>query len=262
MVPVTSVTVVKPPGPPLQFISGVLSAFNGQDATGIWTLRVKDNFVSSGGSIAAFELQICSNEATNPPLIVLNNVLQPLSGNNIGIDASFLKAVDANNTPAQLTFTLVTIPHNGLLQLNSSNLQVGGQFTQADIDNGALRYFDFGLNAGPDDFQFVVSDGEGGMAIGVFQISPLVGTKELLSSLSFELSPNPADAVLRLSLQEPLRSDALVSMYNAAGQQVRTWSLAAGNTFLTLQVSDLPDGVYAVSIENEAVRGVRKVVLR
>jgi len=242
--------------------SGSLSAFNGQDATGVWILRVKDNVVSSGGSLAAFELQICSNEATNPPLIVVNNLLQPIPGANVGIDAGLLKAEDPNNTSAQLTFTLVSIPQNGLLQSFGSDLQIGSQFTQADIDNGALRYFDYGFNAGADEFRFVVSDGEGGMATSVFHISPLVSTKDVLSGLAFELSPNPADDVLRLSINEPLLSNALISMYNVAGQRVRTWSLASGNTFLSLQIGDLPDGVYAVSIENEAVRGVKKVVVR
>jgi subtilisin-like proprotein convertase family protein len=242
--------------------NGSLAVFNGQDAAGVWTLRVKDNSTSSGGSISVFEIQICSNEATNPPLITVNNVLQIATGTNAVIDANFLKAEDSNNTASQLVFTLVGLPQNGLLQVNGSDLIVGSQFTQADIDNGALRYFDFGLNAGTDSFRFVVSDGEGGMATGIFEISPLVGTKEILSALNFELSPNPADAVLRLSLNEALASDALISMYNTAGQRVHSWTLAAGNTFLALQIADLPDGVYAVSIENENVKGVKKVVVR
>ncbi len=242
--------------------SGLLSGFNGQDAAGVWTLRVKDNAISSGGNLTGFGLQICSNEATNPPVITVNNQLHPVSGNNATIDASYLKAEDSNNGPSQLTFTLVTVPHNGLLQSNGFDMAVGGQFTQSDIDNGALRYFDYGFAAGTDEFRFVVSDGEGGMATGTFQISPLVGTKDLANSLAFELSPNPADAVLRLSLAEPLASEAFIYMYNAAGQRVRSWTLAAGNAFMSMQVADLPEGVYAVSIENEAVRGVKKVVLR
>jgi len=242
--------------------SGLLSAFNGQDAAGVWTLRVKDNAITSGGSISGFELQICSNEATNPPVITVNNVLQPASGSNAIIDINFLKAEDSNNTSSQLTFTLVSVPQNGLLQSNGFDMPIGGQFTQFDLDNGALRYFDYGFNAGTDEFRFVVSDGEGGMATGVFIISPLVGTKDILGGLAFTLSPNPAEEVLRLSVNESLASDALVSMYNTAGQRVRTWTMAAGNTFISLQIADLPQGVYAVSIENEAVRGVKKVVVR
>ena len=242
--------------------NGSLSAFNGQDAAGVWTLRLKDNSTSSGGSISAFELQICSNEATTPPVITVNNILHPASGNNAVINAGFLKAEDANNTAAQLQFTLISIPANGLLQLNGNTLQVGAQFTQADLDNGALSYFDYGLNAGVDNFRFAVIDGEGGMATGIFQVSPLVRTTELLNSQRFELSPNPADAILRLTMHEALQSDALVAMYNSTGQRVGTWRLPAGNTFISLQIADLPKGIYAVSIENEVVRGTKKVVIQ
>ena len=242
--------------------SGLLDILDGENAAGVWTLRVKDNSVSSGGSLAAFELQICSNEATNPPVITVNNLLQTAIGGNAILDASFLKAEDSNNTPAQLTFTLISLPQNGLLQLNGSVLQIGGQFTQADIDNGALRYFDYGFNAGDDEFRFVVSDGEGGMALGIFHISPLVGTNDPRNGLAFDLSPNPADAVLRLSISEPLLTEAVIHLYNTAGQRVRSWTLASGLTFVSLQIADMPDGIYAVSIENETVKGVKKVVVR
>ena len=100
------------------------------------------------------------------------------------------------------------------------------------------------------------------MATGTFQISPLVDTKDLVNTLLFDLSPNPANEVLRLSLSQPLQSDAQVWMYNSAGQRVRTYTLAAGNAFLSLQIADLPDGVYAVSIGNDTVRGLKKVVVR
>jgi len=239
-----------------------LSTFNGEDAAGVWTLRVKDNFISSGGTIAAFELQICSNEATNPPLITVNNVLQPTAGTNTPINAGFLKAEDTNNTADQLLFTLVTVPKNGLLKNNNASLQIGSQFTQADIDNGLLVYFDYGLNAGNDEFRFVVSDGEGGMATGTFSISPLVSSFTPSTKLTFDLSPNPARDVLRITLGAPLKTDATITIYNAAGQRVSTWIMPGGTTVQTLQVGDLPEGVYAIVLENEAVKGVKKVVFR
>lgn len=242
--------------------SNSLSALIGQDATGVWTLRVKDNAVSSGGTLSSFSLQICSDEATSPPFITVNNVLQPLSGNNAAIDGNFLKAEDANNTPNQLVYTLVELPAKGLLILYGNGMGIGEQFTQADIDNGGLRYGDYGLNAGSDSFRFVVSDNEGGLDDGVFQISPNVSTQDIRHGLAFGLAPNPASDFIQLSLGTPLSSDSRVVMYNAAGQQMRAWTLAAGTMFMSLPVSDLPEGVYAIAVENEAVRGVRKVVVR
>jgi len=42
-----------------------LSAFNGQNSVGIWTLRVKDNFDLDGGSLTGWGLNVNSNSATN-----------------------------------------------------------------------------------------------------------------------------------------------------------------------------------------------------
>lgn len=242
--------------------SGLLSNFNGQDATGTWILRVKDNAISSGGNISAFELRICSNEATNPPLIVVNNALLLQAGANAGVDAAHLKAEDPNNTAAQLTFTLIDLPQHGALEINGAPAQVGDHFSQADIDNGLVRYYDWGWNQGQDQFHFVVSDGEGGIATGVFVISPnTVGTHELVQGQAFNLSPNPAHEQLQLSLAEPLQSEALVTVYNAAGQRLKVWTLGTGATSLTLQVGELPEGVYTVALQNEQGRSVKKVVL-
>lgn len=240
--------------------SGPLSTFNGENATGVWTLRVKDNTISSGGSLSAFSLQVCSNEATNPPVITVNNPLQPVSGSNAVITSAFLKADDANNTADQLVYTLMTLPQNGLLKLHFGDVQIGTTFTQADIDNGGLIYFDFGVSAAQDAFQVVVADGEGGMDQGTFVVSPLVGTTNPLAGVQFNLAPNPATDVVVLSLNDILDEDAQVSLYNTAGQLLKSWNMPAGATSLNLQVQDLPDGVYAISVANASVRGVKKVV--
>lgn len=242
--------------------SGSLSAFNGENATGVWTLSVKDNAVSSGGSLAAFSIQICSNEATNPPVITVNQPLQPASGNNATITSGFLRAEDSNNSPDQLVYTLMTLPENGLLQLYFGDVQIGTQFTQADIDNGGLIYFDYGFNAGSDEFKLVVADGEGGMDQGTFVVSPLVNTFSPVNGIQFNLAPNPANEVVLLSLNEALTEDAQVTLYNTAGQLLKSWQMAAGTVSLNLQIQDLPEGVYAISVANAEIRGVKKVVVR
>lgn len=242
--------------------TGVLGNFNGQNAAGVWILRVKDNTISGGGNISAFELEICSNEATNPPIITVNNVLPVPSGGNSVVDAGHLKAEDSNNPPVQLIYTILEAPQHGELQSNGFTMHVGDRFNQTDIDNGFLKYYDWGWNQGQDQFRFVVSDGEGGMATGIFLISPTVGATTLEQGPVFNLSPNPADDQIQLTLREPLASDARVELYNTAGQRLREWTLGAGATALNLRVAELPEGVYTIALQNAAGRMVRKVVLR
>lgn len=240
-----------------------LTIFNGLPAQGVWTLRVKDNNVSGGGSLAAFSLEICSNVALNPPVIVINNPLAVNSGDNAAIGDNLLKADDPNTPPANLVFTLMSLPKHGLLLVNGGSAVLGTQFTQADISNGGLRYYDYGLNQGQDKFNFAVTDGDGGLATGTYVVEPFsVGTREPNTSLAFELAPNPSSSFAVLSLDQPLSSDARVTLLNAAGQVVTTWQLAAGAYALRLDLQNLPKGVYAVSLENERWKGVKKLVVQ
>ncbi|MFM8485275.1 MAG: hypothetical protein ACKOCH_02985, partial [Bacteroidota bacterium] len=78
--------------------SSPLSVLNGQNSAGTWILRLKDNVISSGGTLIAFTLQICSNVALNAPLLITNNPLTLPSGSNAAITEGLLKAEDPNNT--------------------------------------------------------------------------------------------------------------------------------------------------------------------
>lgn len=240
-----------------------LAAIIGQNSGGVWTLRVKDNNIGSGGQIGGFELEFCSSVALNAPFIVNNNTLQVMPGANAAIEESLLKVDDANNSADQLRYTLVTVPKFGDLRISGNVLQPGAEFTQADINNGSLRYYEYGINTGTDNFKFVVTDGEGGLVSGIFNIQPFpVGTFAPNGNIAFDLAPNPATDAVRLFVSQALDTDSRVQIYNTAGQLLHTWTLPSGASMMLLDVADLPDGVYAVSVENDKGRGVRKVVVR
>ncbi len=241
----------------------LLSAFIGQTAAGTWTLRIKDNVVSSGGQLQGFELEICSNVSLNPPTIVTNNALSLAPGTNAPIGDDLLKAQDADNTPDQLVFTLMSLPKNGQLLVNGVPASAGVQFTQADIGANKLRYYDYGLNKGADGFNFSVTDNNGGLAKGTFTVQPFaVNTYEPSAAIDFYLAPNPSTAGTVLYLSHGLRSEARVTLFNLAGQTVGNWQLAAGSNSLRMDLGHLPKGVYAVSLENEKARSVKKLVLQ
>lgn len=240
---------------------GKLGDFNGLDANGAWTLRVKDNTISSGGQITVFQLEFCSNKALNPPVIVHNQPLQVAPGSNAGISPDLLLAEDPNTPANQLVFTLITAPRNGHLERYwSGALKPGDQFTQTDLDNGGIRYFDYGGNQPEDTFRFSVTDGEGGLVSDTFRIQPFpLGSTEPANNLSFGLAPNPATQTLRLSLPDVLPADARVQLLSLTGQALRSWTLPAGAAALTLEVGDLPAGMYLVSLQSGKGTGVKRV---
>ncbi|MBV6440492.1 MAG: T9SS C-terminal target domain-containing protein [Haliscomenobacteraceae bacterium CHB4] len=243
-----------------------LAPFYGQNNVGTWTLRVRDNTLTAGGKIEIFNLQFCTSVTVTPPYLVKNDPLLIPTGVNALITSDLLLVEDANNTHDQLTFTLVTVPSFGVLHKDGfGNLQPGHQFTQADIDAGRIRFYDYGTNGGQDGFRFMVTDGEGGfLGTPKFVIQPLgVGTDEpAINALRFSLFPNPASNIVWLALDGPGESEGLVSVFNASGQLVQTNILPSGADRLQIELNGLPKGVYVVRLECRTGTGVRKLAVK
>ncbi|MCC6461843.1 MAG: proprotein convertase P-domain-containing protein [Saprospiraceae bacterium] len=239
-----------------------LAAFYGEQSTGVWTLRLRDDEIGAGGALQGFRLEFCTEAVVSPPYLVNNNILSVEPGKNRAITPDLLLVEDANNSHGELQYTLVATPKHGHLERAwTGAMQPGAHFTQTDIDNGALRFFDYGTDATPDYFTFIVTDGEGGfLGTPQFTIQPLpVGTYDLESGNSaFRLYPNPTDDAVWVDLGLPARSDLRVSVFNVAGQLLQENQLAAGNERLLLHTAGLPRGLYFVAMQGQ----LRKLVLR
>ncbi len=81
-----------------------------------------------------------NNNINDPPVLVMNSPLSVTQRGIAGITNSLLQVTDPDNTPGQLTYTLVNAPTNGQLKLDSTPLFVNDTFTQADIDSNRLSY--------------------------------------------------------------------------------------------------------------------------
>ena len=251
-------TAVKPQSP--------LAPLIGQNAQGNWTLRVKDSSTGAGGAVQGFQLQICSSVSLNAPYLVNNNVLSLEAGLNAVISPDLLLTEDANNTHDQLTYTLVTAPQLGHLEKNWSGImQPGDQFTQADLDNGAIRYFDYGGGLDADYFRFTVVDGEGGyLGTPRFDIQSFsVGTSAPgRRTLDFALAPNPARTQFWVVTGGgAVGSETHIRLCDIHGKVILTANMQAGEERTAIDVATLPAGVYLVCLENEAGFGVKKLLI-
>lgn len=240
-----------------------LAPLIGQSSAGLWTLRIRDKVSTSGGSLNAFGIQFCQSIEIQPPYLVNNEIMPLPSGTNRAVTPDFLLVEDPNNTHSQLIFTLLTVPERGNLELNGALMQPGDQFTQADIDAGALRFFDYGISPDPDGFRFMVTDGEGGFyGTPKFVAQPLVAANELpAQKLDFSLAPNPATQSVWISFNQAINSEAQVRLYNLAGQLLLEQQMPASQERIQLEVAALPKGIYAVQVETENGFGVRKLVV-
>jgi subtilisin-like proprotein convertase family protein len=239
-----------------------LSIFNGQSITGAWTLRIKDNAVGAGGAISGFKLEFCSSVSLNPPYLVNNNLMQIVPGNNEGLSPDLLLVEDANNTHEQLTFTLLSVPLYGRLQLNGAEMFQGTQFKQTDIDNGNIRFYSYGYNPALDGFRFIVTDGEGGyLGTTKFSIQPFpTGTSDEFTNKGFTLVPNPTSDLVTLNFVEPTTTDAKISIFNMNGQLLLNSVVNAGAYQHEMNVAGLAAGVYMVNLQTAKGSMVRKLV--
>ncbi|MBK5281449.1 MAG: hypothetical protein JJE16_05120, partial [Nitrospiraceae bacterium] len=96
------------------------------------------------------------------PTVAANTGSTVAQGGTDPIIISELQVTDVDNTPAQLTYTVIVGPVNGQLELTTGPGVAIVSFTQADIDSGQVVYVHNGSLTASDSFTFTVSDGAGG----------------------------------------------------------------------------------------------------
>lgn len=134
-----------------------LNVLKGKNALGVWKLRVSDAFAEDGGAITAWSLDMCLPDVIPAGNILVNNPLVVLPAQSGVISNTHLQ-MSTSGTTAQGAFIVLSLPAHGTLLLNGTPLAVGGVFTQADINSGALTYTHNGDNATTDAFQFDAVD--------------------------------------------------------------------------------------------------------
>jgi hypothetical protein len=124
-----------------------------------------------------------------PPVLTTNAGLTLTEDSTAAITNSDLKVTDSDKQDAQLTFTVTTLPTNGTLSDNGTTLGVSSTFTQADIDNGLLKYANTGGTT--DSFQFTVSDDAGGsISQTTFSITVTPGAPPAPTSVTLDSGSN------------------------------------------------------------------------
>ena len=120
---------------------------------------------------------ITVNPVNDAPSLAMNAGSTVIQGLTDFITSGELQVTDADNTPAQLTYTVTTVPLNGRLELTTVPGVAITSFTQADINAGRLVFIHSGAVSTSDSFIFTVSDGAGG-TIGAttfsFTVTPFV----------------------------------------------------------------------------------------
>lgn len=110
--------------------------------------------------IGAYTFTIGVNQ---PPVLTRNTGLRLNGGQRLTINNTRLQSTDADNTAANLVYTVIEAPLHGTLSLPTT-------FTQQQIDNNLLTYTHNNVGNGLDFFRFTVSDGRAVIGDYIFSI--------------------------------------------------------------------------------------------
>lgn len=248
---------------------GNLSDFDGESLAGEWKFRVRvlRAGFGSGGSIRGWSLESCGDIPVSAPFLVTNEefTLPPESRSQIW--TPILEAADEDNRADEIRFLLISQPAHGTLYRNEVPLQVGDSFTQSDINGYLISYEHNGDEVETDKFDFVLLDPNGGWFGGeVFNIriseDATVDTEQTEAVPTIvKLFPNPTKDQLTIMVENANTPILQAQLFDLNGRVLRDiqWQ---NSTTAQLDVQNLPNGVYFLSIQQAGERILRKVVVQ
>jgi subtilisin-like proprotein convertase family protein len=245
-----------------------LSAFNGKNSLGDWTLEVAViNNDGEGGKFNSWSLEYCASSTPQNPFLVTNDTICVKPGDDNIIFSDKLVVSDPDNDGNELTFVMVTNTKYGFVSRSGVPLGVGSTFTMGDIYSSKMRYTNTDASAEYDYFTFAVSDGTGGW-FGTprvyFKVDPgcIVGdASDLTGEAQVIVYPNPAKDRVFVEFPAAPEGKATVSLINSQGQTLQIKKFDAGASKLGLNTGNMPAGLYYLQIETAEGLLTKKLII-
>lgn len=243
-----------------------MANFNGENAYGEWTLTISDDKFSHAGAVDNWSLEFCfmQNAGAAPDFSKMDLEVPGLG--NAAVLNNNLSATSAALSPAQIKYTLLALPTEGVLIFNGKNANIETSFTQEDINNGLLSYVNINPNATTDQFRFDILTSNGGWVQDQFlniNISEVLHSKEPDDVLFFELFPNPSSGNITLALHQNTAPQLRVMVLDIMGKVVLENKMEKNSTYLQQQIDlqKLPTGSYQLLLTDGELLG-RKIFVK
>lgn len=244
-----------------------LSDFDGEGTAGEWQLKVQAVGSGGGGAIESWSIEFCATAEPAKPSLLTNEPLNVPPGGGNTVTTAELSASDENYGAAQLKYRIITLPEHGQLFRGGFELAVNDHFTQETIESLNLVYVHDGSDTQADEFVFVLENPDGGF-IGtetfniVIDEGAVVNTREEGLSNDLSLFPNPTQDEVTLQLDHPVEQQAAVMLFNLQGQLLQQVRFPSGARQMRLETTDLPSGIYAVSLRTGNGQLTKKLIIR
>jgi Ca2+-binding RTX toxin-like protein len=112
------------------------------------------------------------NDTTEAPITETNTGLSVAENStNTVISNAVLNTTDQDTGTTAIVYTLVDISSHGVLTKSGVTMSTGSTFTQANINNGLIKYSNNGDESATDGFTFTISDGTNSLTTQEFAIT-------------------------------------------------------------------------------------------
>ena len=180
-------------GNPVSRITGTIKA------SGTYTIRVvaSDNAGVESGALE-FNIEVARGDVEVKRVTFAYN-----AGEETVIDQSSLLVISPNEAdPAKLVYTITELPSGGVLKNVATPLVVNATFTQADINNGLIRYTPPVGDTGRDEtFTFTFTDNDG---VDTTSVILQITSREVFE----DVSPDQDNAIDRSAEALPQKIEA------------------------------------------------------
>jgi subtilisin-like proprotein convertase family protein len=256
-------------GVDLQFKSqDSLSRFKGLSPRGQWTLLVEDLETGNGGRVNSFILEVCGDiPVDNPDLQILKTVEVTHKQTSV-VSKENVSSTDKIASSKELIYTVVGNAVQGNIFLNNTLLGIGATFSQEDIDQGRIKYTNFGpemLNPNQiitDSLGIIVQNGNGGFD-GVkylkFEIKGISTSSTNFDSdvANIYMYPNPSSTQIQLILPSKLAENSRLTIYDLSGRNLLK-QLVSHQEYVN--IASLEPGIYILMVEKNGIRGYGKLM--
>ena len=107
-----------------------------------------------------------------------------------------------------------------------------------------------------------LDENECGNATSVVFGDPSTSNKNLESSLSISIFPNPTDGKVFLKLENDNNGSTIFKLNSLDGRVLKTKEVNFSNGVFEFDLSNFPKGIYLIQIQTEETQIVRKIVLQ
>jgi hypothetical protein len=188
--------------------SGMLQYVPPPNVNGIgyngFSFRVHDDGGIDNGGITIDPTENYLNfdvPGVNDPPLLIRETITVDEGSDARLNTDVLSAADADDlAPQDLTFTILSLPVNGVLTLDGVQVTNGTRFTLDALMRDALRYQHDGSETSIDFFDIQVSDG------GEDGVGPATGRFSLIIDEVIDEAPDIADESLQIKFGADFRS--------------------------------------------------------